>query len=261
MFRQTLFAGTVLFFTLMLNTLVADSPEVVLATVNGNTISQEDYNAFVGIPTEMKQVPYQPAIINQLVNRELLVQDALKHGLDKDLLFLKILETLKYNALFNFGMQKYFEQHPITEERLREEYEEFGPLKQYQVRHIVLNTRREAEALIKKLRAGGNFAQLAAQYSIDSITRPRGGSLGWLTEEQMLEPVAKAVANLSKGAITEEPVKTRAGWHVILLDEVREQPPLPFEAAKGQLMMRVRQQQALEYVDQLKKGAKIEIIK
>lgn len=260
MFRQAFFASAVLIFALLFKSVLADSPQVVLATVNGETISQEDYNAFLGSPAEMKQVPYQPAIIHQLVDRELIVQDALDQGLDKDASFVNILETLEYNALVNFGMQKYFERHPITEERLREEYQKFGPLKQYQIRHIVVNTKRESEALIKKIRAGGNFAKLAAQYSMDPATRPRGGSLGWLTEEQMLEPVTKAVVNLSKGAVTKEPVKTQAGWHVILLEGVREQPPLPYEAAKGQLMMRLRQQQTVDYVDRLKKGAEIVII-
>ena len=261
MSRRNLFASAALLFVLLLNPVLAESPTVVLATVNGNKISQEDYNAFLGIPAEMKQGPYQPTVINQLVNRELVVQDALRQGLDKESSFLKILEALKYNAMYNFGMQKYFERHPVTEQRLREEYQKFGPLKQYQIRHIVVHSRHEARGLIKKMQGGGNFAQLAAQYSIDPISGPRGGSLGWLTEEQMFEPVAKAVATLSKGAVTGEPVKTSAGWHVVLLEDIREQPPLPFEAARGQLMLKVRQQQSVEYFDHLKKDAEIDIIK
>lgn len=261
MSRRNLFVSTVFLLTVPFNSVLADSPAVVLATVNGNKISQQDYNVFVGIAAEMKQMPYQPAVINQLVNRELVVQDAITQGFDKDSSFLKILETLKYNAMFNFGMQKYFERHPVSEERLRKEYERFEPLKQYQIRHIVVNSRREAEELIKTIRTDGNFAQLAAQYSIDPISRPRGGGVGWLTEEQMFEPIAKAVATLSKGAVTKEPVKTSAGWHVVLLEEIREQPPLPFEAARGQLMLQVRQKQTVEYFDRLRKDAQIEIIK
>ncbi len=260
MLRTILLVSAGLLITLSSVPVVADTPGVVLATVNGKEITQEDYNTFLGIPVEMKQMPYRPAVINQLVNRELVVQEAYQRGFDKDSTFLKILSTLKYNAMFNFGMQKYLGRHPVSEERLRKEYERYGPLNQYQLLHIVVNSRREAEGLIEKIRAGGSFTQLAAQYSIDAVTRPRGGRLGWLTEEQMFVPIAKAVASLSEGAVTHTPVKTSAGWHVVMLEEMRVQPPLPFEAAKGQLMLKVRQDQTAEYFDHLRKNAKIEII-
>jgi len=99
------------------------------------------------------------------------------------------------------------------------------------------------------------------QFSIDPTSKPNGGDLGWFTKEQMamVNPeFAEAVANLQKG-LAPQPVQSKLGWHVVLLEEVRELPPVPFETAKPQLLMGVQQQQMMEYLKSLKDSGKIEI--
>lgn len=239
-----------------------------IAMVNGKAISQQAYDdyvkAFPPAPPGVNMAPDQQAVINDLVNRELVVQDAIKNGLDKDSAFLKQLEIMRYNALYSFGMQKYLETHPLSDDRLRQEYSKFKPIKQYKARHILVKTQEEAANVTNQLSQGANFAQMAMQYSIDPTSKPSGGDLGWFTKEQMT-PVnpqfAEAVTTLEKGKLSPQPVQSNLGWHVILLEDTRDLPPIPFEAARPQLMMTVQQQLMMDYQKGLKDKGKVEITK
>jgi len=253
--KSSLVIGALLSCTLSLQTF-ADSS--VIATVNGKDITLQDYYEHVGAPPNANIKP-EPAIINNMINRELVVQKALTQGLDKETPFVKILENLKYNALFDFGMQKFLHSQPISDERLRAEYKNFPPLTQYKVRHILVKTQAEAQNLIKEIQAGKKFDQLAAQYSIDPMTRPRGGDLNWLTKEQILPEVAKVVVEMKKGTFHPQPIQSKVGWHVVLLENTRELPPIPFEAARGRLTAKIHDQMAAEYFKSLRAEAKVEI--
>lgn len=256
--KRSLFVSLLLSGALSFPVAATEPSEIVLATVNDAKITQEDINNYVGVPPGA-QVPNQQAVLEEMVNRELMVQEARERGLDKDPAFLNIIEKLKYNALFDFGMQKFLEKHPISDERLREEHKKVPPLKQYKVRHILVDNQQKAEQLIESIKQGQDFGQLAMQHSMDPMTRPRGGDLGWLTKELMFESVAKEVAAMNKGSFTTKPVQSQAGWHVVLLEDVREVPPLPFEAARVNLMAVVQNQMAAEHMAELKKPAKIEM--
>lgn len=245
-------------------TKMEDTKDAV-AVVNGEVITTTEYDdlvkTFSSAPLGVNAAPDQQTVINELVTRKLVLQDAIKQGLDKDSLFVKQLEMMRNNALHAFAMQKYLETHPATEDRLKEEYSKFKPLTQYKARHIMVNSQQEAMNLLGQLSQGGNFVQLAMQFSMDSTSKPNGGDLGWFTKEQMamINPeFAEAVANLQKG-LAPQPVQSKLGWHVILLEEIRELPPVPFEAAKPQLMMGVQQQQMMEYLKNLKESGKVEI--
>jgi peptidyl-prolyl cis-trans isomerase C len=254
--NNSLLTITILSSVIAGNAMATD--DAILATINDKTITKQDYSEHVGALPGVA-VTAQPFILNNMVNRELVVQEALKQGIDKQEPFLKILEKLKYNALFDFGMQKYFETHPITDERLREEYKNVPALKQYKARHILVRTQEEAAAIISEIKQGASFEQLAAQKSMDPMTRPRGGDLGWLAQEQMFPEVAKIIATMTKGSFTMEPVQTQMGWHVVLLEETRDLPPIPFDAARGQLMAKIRDQQAVEYYTSLKDKGTVQV--
>lgn len=255
---------TILYCATSMNVATAeatDPAETVLATVNDKAITLQDYNEYIGVQPGAQPAPVQPAAVHGMVNRELVVQDAIMQGLDKDALYVRMLEDFKGNALYDLGMRKYFETHPIAEERLREEYGKIEPLKQYKARHILVGSRDEALALITEIQQGKNFAQLAAERSTDATTRPYGGDLGWLAKEQMFEPIVKAVDAMTKGSSTKEPIQTEAGWHVVLLEDIREVPPVQFDAARNQLEAQVRDQLMAQYIEELKKGAEVEIVK
>ncbi len=264
MYKHAWLVGSLLSYAVSFNVIAVDAQkadETVLATVNDSKISQQDYNDYVGIPSGTPPQPIQDVIVTDLINRELVVQAALKQDLDKDADFLKRLEKIKYNALFEFAMEKYHEKHPIGDERLRKEHKKFKPLTQYKVRHILVKTRDEAAAIIAEIQQGRDFTQLAMQRSLDPTTRHRGGDLGWLVVEQMFEQVAQAVTGMAKGNFTTQPIQTQVGWHVVLLEDTRELPPIQFEAARPQLSAIVRAEMAKEYFTELKKQAEVEILK
>lgn len=258
--KYVLLLSTLLSCTLTFTTQAAD--ETGIATVNDKPITQQAYDDYIKafpVPIGMNMAPNREMVINELVNRELVIQDAVKKGLDKDASFLKQVEALRYQTLFNFGMQKYLEEHPVTEERLQQEYTKFKALKQYKLRHILLNSKEEALAILQQLQQGMNFAQLAMQRSIDPLSRPQGGDLGWLAPVQMLPPIAQASEKLTKGQLSPEPIQSKVGWHVVLIEDTREVPPLPFEQAKMQLLPAVQKQLMDEYQANLKKDGKVEI--
>jgi len=256
---------SLLFWTLLsitLNSAAATTAETEIAKVNDKSITQQNYDDYLKafpIPPGMNVAPNREVVVNELVNRELVVQDAIKQGLDKDASFLKQLEAMRYQALFNFGVQKHLETHPVDDKRLQEEYSKFKPLKQYKARHIVLSTKEEAMTTLQQLQQGMNFAQLAMQKSIDPISRSQGGDLGWLAPPQMLPPVAEVVVKMNKGQITPEPIQSKVGWHLVLIEDVREVPVVPFEQAKFQLLPVVQKQLMDEYLTKLKKEAKVDI--
>lgn len=233
-----------------------------LATVNDKTITQKDFDNYVRThpaPPGINIPPNEKFVVDELVKREIVVQDALAQGFDKDTDFIDRLADVRYNMLFEWAVQKYLEEHPVTDEQLRAEYQKFPPIKQYKIRHIVVSSMQEASNVINQLKIGANFAVLAAQVSLDKMSAQQGGNLGWLAPEQMFPEITAIIAGAEKGKVYPNPVQSAVGWHVILLEDMRDVPPLPFETAKANLLPSVRAKQTLEYIEELRKKATIKI--
>ena len=240
--------------------------DMPIAVVNGNAITDKDYQAFAESFKEQtgRDIPAEqrPAVIERLVNHMLISQDAVKQGLDKDPKFLEKLEQQRKDVLVEFAVKHYMSTHTITDEQLKEAYDKWakerGPQKEYKASHILVKTEEEAQAVIKDLQAGKEFAALAKEKSLDPGSAKEGGSLGWFNPKQMVPPFAEAVATMEKGKISDKPVKTDFGWHVILMEDSRESAAPPLDAVKPQLKQKLENQQLMDYVEALKKDAKIE---
>lgn len=235
--------------------------EAVVSTVNGEKITQQEFDTY------LKSLPPTPPgvniplskdiILQELISQKLVLQDAVKQGFDKDILFLTQLELLRKGTLFNFSLQKYLEANPPAEEKLKEEYAQYKPRQHYKVRHILFANQQEASNALQQLQQGMNFPQLALQKSIDPQSRAQGGDLGWLFEEQMLPEVVSTITNLTKGQLASQPVQSQVGWHVLLLEDTREIPPIPFEAARPQLIAAMQQKLIQQYLKELREKAEI----
>ena len=129
---------------------------------------------------------------------------------------------------------------------------------EYHARHILVANKEQAEQIIKKLKGGAKFEDLAKAQSTDTGSKDNGGDLGWFTTSRMVKPFADAVKGLKKGEVTPEPVQTQYGWHVIQLEDTREAAPPPFEQVKPQLTDAVLRKELQAYVEDMKKQAKIE---
>ena len=113
------------------------------------------------------------------------------------------------------------------------------------------------EQLIKKIKGGAKFEDVAKAESTDN-SKTNGGDLGWFTVNRMVKPFGDAVKSLKKGEMTQEPVQTQYGWHIIKLDDTRDVTPPPFDQVKAQVTKNLIQKKLMAYIDDLKKNAKID---
>lgn len=262
--RHILLVSTLFISTLSLGTVWANDTEttVTLATVNDKAITQQDFENYVSTHPAlpgMNMPPNKKIVLEELVKREIVVQDALQQKFDKDPDFIKRLADVRYNMLFEWAVQKYLETHEVSDEALRAEYQKFPPIKQYKLRHIIVGNMQEGKNVINQLKMGANFANLAKQVSVDPMSRQQGGELGWLAPEQMFPAISSVVTGFEIGKVYPEPVQSPIGWHVILLEETRDVAPIPFETAKINLLPTARAKQTLEYIEELRKKAEVKI--
>ncbi|MDD9921128.1 MAG: peptidylprolyl isomerase [Boseongicola sp.] len=131
----------------------------------------------------------------------------------------------------------------MTDEALQAEYEtsygEVLPESEFNASHILVDTEEEAIAIIEELTGGADFAELAAEKSTGP-SGPNGGQLGWFGKGAMVPPFEEAVLAMEAGTISEVPVQTQFGWHVIRLNETREVPPPSLEEVRPQLFDQIR---------------------
>ena len=237
--------------------------EDAVAAVNGKYISKKELDTLkqeIARRSQGQQFP-EKQLVEELVQRELLVQDALNKKLDQSPEFIEKINTVRNSLLSQMAIQDYIKSHPVTEAELKAEYEaQVGSGgTEYKARHILLKTEEDAKKVIAELDKGADFVKLAKSKSTGP-SGPQGGDLGWFTADRMVAPFSEAVAKLEDGQYTKEPVKTQFGWHVILREESRKQTPPPFEAVKEQLKPIVQRKKIRTMLDNLKNQAKVEIL-
>ncbi|MGR8997651.1 MAG: peptidylprolyl isomerase [Gammaproteobacteria bacterium] len=202
-------------------------------------------------------------MIEELIQRELLVQDAMKKHLDKSPEVIAQLDSVKKTLLTQADVQNYIKTNPVTDAEIKAEYEskvagENGT--EYKARHILVKTEAEAKKIIAELDKGADFAKLANKNSLDAKESQNGGELGWFVAGQMVAPFSEAVQKLENGKYTKTPVQTQFGWHVILREDSRAQTPPPLESVKDQLMPFLQRKKVQNMVETLRKQAKVEIL-
>ncbi len=200
------------------------------------------------------------AIRDDLINREVIAQAAIKEGLDKTPSVIDQMAIAKQTVLVSAFIQDNLKKNPITTEQLKKEYDNYKAQlgdKEYNVSHILVKTQAEAKEIIAKLDKKVKFEKLAKE-SLDAGSAAHGGSLGWTVPKSLVEPFANALLNLKKGEYTKEPVQTQFGWHVIKLDDVRPLKAPTFEEMKPKLEQHLQQQAIQKTVADLRAAAKIE---
>ena len=242
----------------------AAAPSV--AVVNGVAIPRADYDAFLKNLLQGKPVPpdltaeQKNQVLDELITMQLVSTQAVKDGVDKDPEVAANLDVLRMRILSDGESQKFLKGKEPTDAELHAEYD--GDITamdktEYHARHILVATKEKAEQLIKKLKGGAKFEDVAKAESTDN-SKTSGGDLGWFTATRMVKPFADAVKALKKGETTPEPVQTQYGWHIIKLEETREVTPPPFEQVKAQVTKNLIQKKLVAYVEDMKKTAKID---
>ncbi|HEY8034229.1 MAG TPA: peptidylprolyl isomerase [Methylobacter sp.] len=236
-----------------------------VAAVNGQYISKSTLDTLEKEIAERSHGQTFPKekLVEELVQRELLVQDAMQKQLDKSPEFTAQLEAAKKALLTQADLQNFIKANPVTDAEIKAEYDskvaaEKGT--EYKARHILVKTEAEAKKLIAELDKGADFAKLANKNSLDAKESQNGGDLGWFSAGQMVAPFSEAVAALEKGKYTKEPVKTQFGYHVILKEDSRALTPPPLEAVKEQLTPFLQRKKVQGMIETLRKQAKVEIL-
>jgi peptidyl-prolyl cis-trans isomerase C len=200
------------------------------------------------------------AVTESLINRELLVQEAEKAGLDKNPDFATRMEMMRQETLANEYMQQQLQKTPVDEAATREAYDKFKQQlgnKEYHLRQIVVASEEEAKSVIALLAKGGDFAKIAAEKSIDQATRDKGGDAGWLPPAALVRPLSGIVAGLQKGLYNTVPARIPSGWAVVKVEDVRDLQPPAYDKVKDRLAQQLRQEQAAKVVADLRAKAKI----
>jgi peptidyl-prolyl cis-trans isomerase C len=231
------------------------APAERVATVNGKALPKSEFELYV---TNMgrqsgREIPaeQQGELLDQYISMQLAAEEAEKAGIDKDPKVRDQLALARLQVLVDAGLQKYLEQNPVQESELRPEYDnQVAALpREYHARHILVDDQAAAEAITKELKGGADFAKVAAKRSKDSSSKS-GGDLGWFTLDTMVKPFADAVKALQPGQLTEQPVRSQYGWHVIKLEDSR--------ASSAPLKMIVQRKKLQSHLEELRKAAKVE---
>jgi peptidyl-prolyl cis-trans isomerase C len=236
-----------------------------IAVVNGQYIPK---SALATLEKEIAERSHgqsfpKEKLIEELIQRELLVQDATQKQLEKSPELLAQLEVAKKALLTQADLQNFIKANPVTEAEIKAEYDskinaEKGT--EYKASHILVKTEDEAKKLIAELDKGAEFGKLANKNSLDAKESQNGGDLGWFSASQMVAPFSEAVAALEKGKYTKTPVKTQFGYHVILKEDSRPVTPPPLEAVKEQLTPFLQRKKVQDMIETLRKQAKVEVL-
>ena len=260
-FTQTLIAIAIL--SLAPTAFAADT----VATVNGKAIKQSVYDYIAKDATARGQkvdAPVKDAIINKLVDSELVYQEAQKLGLDKQPDYVAREELSRRELLTSAFLQDFVKKNPISDADTKAAYEQYKKAygdKEFSARHILVKTEAEAKDIIAQLGKGGDFAKIAKEKSLDPGSKDKGGDLGWFSPATMVKPFSDAVAGLQKGALSPAPVQTQFGWHVIKLVDTRAAQPLPYEKVKEGLQKNLQQRNLEKMMADLRSKAKVDISK
>ncbi|MGR9045901.1 MAG: peptidylprolyl isomerase [Gammaproteobacteria bacterium] len=238
--------------------------EDAIAVVNGHYISKATLQTLENEIAERSHGQSFPKekLIEELIRRELLVQDALHKQLDKSPEMQERFEQAKRSLLSQAALQDFLKSNPVTDEELKAEYEKnVGGENslEFKARHILVKTEDEAKKLIEELNKGANFEELAKTHSTGP-SGPQGGDLGWFIASQMVTPFSEAVIALENGKYTADPVETQFGWHVILREDSRPQTVPPLAAVKEQLLPFLQRQKVQDMLEKLRSQAKIEVL-
>ncbi|MDX2505675.1 MAG: peptidylprolyl isomerase [Gammaproteobacteria bacterium] len=239
--------------------------DAVLATVNGEDITESQLKIaaaqskvnFNSITPEQKKL-----LTEALVNRQLVLQEAIKANYDKDADISARVQALTESYIAANYLAKVAKNFKVEEKDMKAYYEKnvvTNTPKEYKARHILVKTEDEAKALIKEIDGGADFSKLAKEKSTDTGSSERGGDLGWFTEQDMVAPFSKAVAGLKKGELAKTPINSQFGWHVIILDDERTTKPPEFNAVKQDIEKLLIKEKLNQYLNDLNSKAKITV--
>ena len=237
----------------------------VSAIVNGEKIFLSDVNeARARLPQQYQAAPLQavfPVLLESLISSKLAAAAARKSGMRQEEEVVNLLARIEEQVLERAYLSRRIDER-LTDELLKTSYDKMvagmGTQEEVNASHILVDNEATAREITASLAAGGDFAELAEKHSSDPGSAKKGGDLGFFKHEQMVAAFAEAAFALEKGAITENPVQTEFGWHVIKLVDRRTAAPPPLEQVADQLRNELAQEIGSQVVKALREGADVQ---
>ncbi|MCE2909423.1 MAG: peptidylprolyl isomerase [Betaproteobacteria bacterium] len=196
---------------------------------------------------------------DQLVLREIFAQEAEKRGIGGSREFRAQMELARQSLLIRELFEDHKRKNPITDAAAKAEYDKFKAQAsgtEYRARHILVEQEAEAKALIAQIKGGASFEELAKKHSKDPGSGANGGDLDFAKPDSYVPEFGQAMVRLQKGQMTDAPVRSQFGWHIIRLEDTREAPFPAFADVKDQVKQRLEQLQAQAFQEELRKRAK-----
>ncbi len=233
-----------------------------IAIVNGKPVPKarvdmlQQQLAKAGRPVAGEQ---EGQLKDEVIAREIFMQEASKRGLDATDDFKAQMELARQTILIRELFADYQKKNPTTDAELKAKYDELKAQNsgtEYHARHILVESEDQAVALIAQIKGGASFEDMATKNSKDPGSAVKGGDLDWAAASAYVPEFSQAMAKLQKGQMTDTPVKTQFGYHIIKLEDTREAQFPPLEEVKGQIQQRLAQQKLITFRDSLRTKAK-----
>ena len=237
-----------------------------IAIVNGKAVPKARVDAFI------KQIQAQAAAQNQqlppdidqrvrdkVVMDEIFSQEAEKRGLAATPEYKQQMEQARQAVLLQALLSEYAKKNAVSDADIQAEYDKFKAQAsgtEYRARHILVEKEDEAKALITQIKGGASFEELAKKNSKDPGSGANGGDLDFAAPGSYVPEFSQAMVKLKKGEMTQEPVKSQFGYHIIRLDDTRQAQFPPLEEVKPQIKQRLEQQKLAAFRDEVRAKAK-----
>ena len=237
-----------------------------LAIVNGKPVPSNRVDALISqVSSQQPGRPITPEMQKQIreevINREIFMQEAQKAGLDGSDEYKSQMEQARQVVLIRALFTDFQKKNPVTDGDIKAEYDKFAAAnggKEYRARHILVEKEADATKLIADLKKGAKFEDLAKKNSKDPGSGANGGDLDWAAPGSYVKEFSDAMVKLAKGKFTETPVKSQFGFHVIRLDDMRETQLPALDQVKPQIAQQLQQQKLQAYQRGLREKAKVE---
>ena len=206
--------------------------------------------------------PLYDQLLDELIDQRLLALEAMRRGLDDTEESRRRVAAARERILGNILVETVVDA-AVTEDAVRRMYEEQVDLvelgDEVRARHILVDTKEEADAIVGELRDGADFAQLAFDRSRDQTTRLEGGDLGYFTPEQVTTAFSRAAFNTRVGQVA-EPFRSEYGWHVLKVEDRRAEEPPTFEDMRPRIVRFMTFDEIQRLVDVLSSRADVRIM-
>ena len=257
----------IIFILSIANLSAKDLNTIVAAKVNNHIISAQDVlNAVSTLPENVKTKPLfeiYPRVINELINKHLITKRAYSEKLDLDQNVMNLIKKNKDSILAKYWLNNFI-MNETSEENVKNFYnnyvKSFQEYTEINASHILVKTKNEAVSIINKLNNKSQFSELAREYSIGPSAK-NGGNLGWFGPGQMVKEFEKAAFLLEKGNISQKPIKTKFGFHVIKLNDIRNAKPKKLNEIKNNIIEKITKISLSNLENKIRKNEKVVIIK